>query len=189
MNKSIIIIILLAACFSSYGQRQLLIRGVISDSLSGDPLIGASISVDQRSGTVSDANGHFSLLTRGEKIRVDCRYVGYLPFRMTILAGSRDSIVLSVKLVRSVTLLDEIVVSASRYEQKLSEVLVSMDIIKPERISNNSITSLDDIIVQTPGVEILDGQPGIRGGSGYSYGAGSRVLVLMDDLPILIKKR
>ena len=34
-------------------------------------------------------------------------------------------------------------------------------------------------------MDILDGQPGIRGGAGYSYGAGSRVLVLLDDLPIL----
>jgi len=77
------------------------------------------------------------------------------------------------------------VVSAGKYEQRLSDVMVSVDIIKPERIANTSTTSLETIIRQTPGVEILDGQPGIRGGSGYSYGAGSRVLVLMDDLPIL----
>ena len=31
----------------------------------------------------------------------------------------------------------------------------------------------------------MDGQPSIRGGSGYSYGAGSRAMVLIDDLPIL----
>jgi len=63
--------------------------------------------------------------------------------------------------------------------------MVSVDIIKPERIANTSTTSLETILRQTPGVEILDGQPGIRGGSGYSYGAGSRVHVLLDDLPIL----
>jgi iron complex outermembrane receptor protein len=85
----------------------------------------------------------------------------------------------------SVTMLDEIVVSAGRYEQKLSDVMVSVDVIKPERIAHTNTLSLDAIIRQTPGVEILDGQPGIRGGAGYSYGAGSRVLVLMDDLPIL----
>ena len=36
-----------------------------------------------------------------------------------------------------------------------------------------------------PGVTVIDGQANIRGGSGYSYGAGSRVLLLMDDLPVL----
>jgi outer membrane cobalamin receptor len=185
MNRSIIILILLAIVSSSYSQKQLVVKGMISDSLSGEPLIGASISMDEKSGTVSDASGHFILLTEGEVISVNFRYVGYQPYRQTVFAGSRDTIYLNVKMAPSVTVLDEIVVSASRYEQKLSEVLVSMDIIKPERISNNSITSLDNIIVQTPGVEILDGQPGIRGGAGYSYGAGSRVMVLMDDLPIL----
>ena len=185
MKKSILILILLAVFTAIYSQKPLVIRGMISDSLTGEPLIGASISVDEKKGTISDAGGQYILLTEGEVISVICRYLGYQAYKKTLYAGSRDTIILSVSLVRSVTLLDEIVVSASRYEQKLSEVLVSMDIIKPERISNNSISSLDNIINQTPGVEILDGQPGIRGGAGYSYGAGSRVLVLMDDLPIL----
>jgi len=185
MKKSILIFILLAAFSALYSQKPLVIKGMISDSLTGDPLIGASISVDEKKGTISDAGGYYILHTEGEVISVICRYLGYQAYRKTLYTGSRDTIILSVSLVRSVTLLDEIVVSASRYEQKLSEVLVSMDIIKPERISNNSISSLDNIINQTPGVEILDGQPGIRGGAGYSYGAGSRVLVLMDDLPIL----
>ncbi|MFC2112494.1 TonB-dependent receptor plug domain-containing protein, partial [Bacteroidota bacterium] len=96
-----------------------------------------------------------------------------------------DTVILNVRLNRSVTPMDEIVVSAGKYEQRLSDVMVSLDIIKPERIANTSTTSLETILRQTPGVEILDGQPSIRGGSGYSYGAGSRVLVLMDDLPIL----
>jgi outer membrane receptor protein involved in Fe transport len=36
-----------------------------------------------------------------------------------------------------------------------------------------------------PGVTIIDGQANIRGGSGWSYGAGSRVQLLVDDLPQL----
>ena len=38
---------------------------------------------------------------------------------------------------------------------------------------------------KTPGVSILDGQVGIRGGSGYSYGVGSRVQMLLDGMPLL----
>ncbi len=41
------------------------------------------------------------------------------------------------------------------------------------------------ILEKTPGISILDGQPSIRGGSGFSYGVGSRVLMLVDDLPML----
>ncbi len=32
---------------------------------------------------------------------------------------------------------------------------------------------------------MIDGQANIRGGSGYSYGAGSRVMLLLDDMPAL----
>ena len=36
-----------------------------------------------------------------------------------------------------------------------------------------------------PGVNITDGQANIRGGSGWSYGAGTRVQVLVDDMPLI----
>ena len=32
---------------------------------------------------------------------------------------------------------------------------------------------------------MVDGEPQIRSGSGFSYGAGSRVMVMVDDLPVL----
>jgi len=82
-------------------------------------------------------------------------------------------------------ILDEVVVSAGRYEQKLSEVTVSMEVLKSHQISNQNITSLDMILEKTSGITILDGQPSIRGGSGYSYGAGSRVLMMLDDMPMI----
>ena len=34
-------------------------------------------------------------------------------------------------------------------------------------------------------MSLVDGEPQIRSGSGFSYGAGSRVMVLVDDLPVL----
>ena len=37
----------------------------------------------------------------------------------------------------------------------------------------------------TPGIEVMDGQASVRGGSGFSYGAGSRVLALIDGLPMV----
>jgi iron complex outermembrane receptor protein len=82
-------------------------------------------------------------------------------------------------------MLDEVVVSAGKYEQKLSEVTVSMEVIKPYQLSDQNITSLDMILERSPGISILDGQPSIRGGSGFSYGAGSRVMMLVDDLPLI----
>ncbi|UCH15714.1 MAG: TonB-dependent receptor [Bacteroidales bacterium] len=96
-----------------------------------------------------------------------------------------DTLVVNISMVTDITMLDEIVVTAGKYEQKLSDVTVSLDVLKPRRIEVTNATSMEMIINQMPGIDVLDGQTSIRGGSGYSFGAGSRVLVLIDDLPIL----
>ena len=78
-----------------------------------------------------------------------------------------------------------VVVAASRRKQKLEEVTVSMDVISDELIANKGITDLKQAVDQTPGAYVMDGQVSIRGGSGFSYGAGSRVLILWNETPLL----
>ncbi len=185
LKKYLAILFLTALVNSSGAQEISVITGRITDSLTGDPLLGASVITGARSGTITDADGGYSFRTSEQQLLITFRYVGYRAVVRELQVRGQDTIFLDVRLQRSLTALDEIVVSAGKYEQRLSDIMVSMDIIKPERIANTSTTSLETVIRQTPGVEILGGQPSIRGGSGYSYGAGSRVLVLMDDLPIL----
>jgi len=60
-----------------------------------------------------------------------------------------------------------------------------MEVLKPSLIENKSIQSVETAIDQVPGVNVIDGQANIRGGSGFSYGAGSRVLVMVDEMPML----
>ena len=60
-----------------------------------------------------------------------------------------------------------------------------MEVIKPQMIENKNTTEIQTAMEQIPGVNITDGQANIRGGSGWSYGAGSRVLVMVDDMPLI----
>ncbi|MCD6367024.1 MAG: TonB-dependent receptor, partial [Bacteroidales bacterium] len=82
-------------------------------------------------------------------------------------------------------LINEVVVSASKFKQKISDVTVSMVVIKPKMIDNINAANSEEVLNLIPGLDIYDSQPSIRGGSGYSYGAGTRVLVMVDDLPVL----
>ena len=50
-----------------------------------------------------------------------------------------------------------------------------MEVIKPSLIENKNTTDIQSAMDQIPGVNITDGQANIRGGSGWSYGNGSRV--------------
>ena len=167
------------------GQAPGSVTGTIIDAGSGEPLIAVHVSVDRRSGTTTDLEGAFSLsLAVGEHL-IEFSYMGYTDQRKEITLREGENLHLEIAMSRSSRMLDEVVVSAGKYEQKLSEVTVSLEVIKPYQLSNQNISSLDMILEKTPGISILDGQPSIRGGSGFSYGAGSRVLMLVDDLPMI----
>lgn len=161
------------------------VHGVVSDKSTGEPLIGVNVITDSGVGTTTDVEGKYRLeLTVGE-YQVEFRFVGYTTQFIKVGIALQERIELNVELKTSEGLLNTLVVSGSRYEKKLSEETVTIDVIKPELISNANNISIDESIEKIPGVNVIDGQANIRGGSGYSYGAGSRVLLLMDDLPIL----
>lgn len=148
-------------------------------------MIAVSISANGRTGTISDSLGTFKLFLSPGQHTISFHFVGYEIVTERVTARIGEPAELQVSMVGSTKVLDEVVVSAGRYEQKLSDVTVSMEVLKARQITNQNITSLDMILQKTSGINILDGQPSIRGGSGYSYGAGSRVLMLVDDMPMI----
>jgi len=77
------------------------------------------------------------------------------------------------------------VVVAGKRRQAIEEIPVSMEILRPQLIDNKGITDLEQAVDQTPGVYTMDGQVSIRGGSGFAYGTGSRVLLLWNGMPLL----
>jgi outer membrane receptor protein involved in Fe transport len=155
------------------------ISGTIIDT-EGNPIIGANISCGY-SGTISDENGNYTLA-----ISDNCTIIIAYPGFKSIERKSTD-----ITNPYDVTLevyeeqLDQLVVTASKFEQRISESTVSVDIVKPDLIKSANATRVDAILDKVPGVQMIGGQANIRGGSGFSYGAGSRVMVLFDDMPFL----
>jgi iron complex outermembrane receptor protein len=76
-------------------------------------------------------------------------------------------------------------VRAARFEKQIEEVNVSMEVLRPSLVANKGFTNLEQAVNQSPGVFTMDGQVSIRGGGGYSYGAGSRVLLVWNGVPML----
>jgi iron complex outermembrane receptor protein len=148
-------------------------------------LVAVNVIADGQSGTATDLHGTYSLTLEVGQHHIWFSYLGYSRQEYDIIVRDGETLQLDISLEESSEMLEEVVVSAGKYEQKLSEVTVSMEVIKPHALENQNITSLDMILEKTTGISILDGQPSIRGGSGFSYGVGSRVLMLVDDLPML----
>ena len=185
MKKYLLILLLHLVYIFASAQETVIVYGIVTDSINDDPLTGAIIVVDETSGTMSDNAGFYSIAVAGYEITLTCRFLGYENATLTTGISGRDSLRVDFRMKQSYTPLGNIVVSAGKYEQKLSDVMVSLEVIKPDRVYNTNAVTLESVIRQTPGVDVMEGQPSIRGGSGYSYGAGSRVLVLIDDLPLI----
>jgi outer membrane receptor protein involved in Fe transport len=162
-----------------------IVKGKVFDNISREPLVGANIIYGESRGTITDKSGYYYFKTGSGNLSISFQYVGYKSLTKSVLLQSNDTIELNAGLEQEINEIDQIVVSANRKEQKVSESTVSLSIIRPDILEKNHITDAEDLINKTSGIEILDGQASIRGGSGFSYGAGSRVLALIDGLPVV----
>ena len=169
------------SAFPVHGQ----IKGKVYDATTMESLRGVHVIYGNVAGTVTDSDGLYSFSVGPGRVEVSFRFVGYGSVSRVLNIIEGTPIQLDIGMVPLVSEINEIVVSAGKASQKISELTVSMNIIKPYMITENHIINAEEILNKTPGIEIMDGQASIRGGSGYSYGAGSRVLALIDGLPIL----
>jgi len=81
--------------------------------------------------------------------------------------------------------LNTVDVVVGKFDKPIEDQTVSLEILKPELIENKNTRSIETALDQTPGLNILDGEPQIRGGSGFTFGVGSKVAVIVDDMPML----
>lgn len=162
------------------------IQGRIVDGETKEPVPFVNITVGETGkGTASDMEGRFTLELKAGLTRLNFSAVGYeKEFRLVdVKAGVTTT--LNLEMMRKAQVLETTVVSAGRYEQKQQELTTTVDVIQPSLIQNKNTITMDKAVEQTPGVAIVDNEPQIRGGSGFSSGLGSRVLILVDDMPMM----
>ncbi len=165
--------------------QQASVHGVVTDAFTRESLPGVNVVLDLNTGTSTDDSGYFELQLPSGPVSLTFRFIGYKDEVINLQLKPGEMVQRNVQLHSGAIELTTAVISASRYEQRLSDVNVSMEVIPAEFIERVNTRQLDETVNLLPGVDVLDGQANIRGGSGYSYGAGSRVLMLLDDLPLL----
>ena len=162
-----------------YGLSQ--VTGTIVDKASKEPVYGAKIIASTGEKALSDIDGRFTITPRE------------YPSTLVISAQTfmNDTLVVeksgdyTIHLVEPVQMIKTVVVTAGRRDQDVEDVSISMEIIRPELFDNKGLVDLEQAVDQSPGVFAMDGQVSIRGGSGFAYGAGSRVLLLWNGIPII----
>ncbi len=161
------------------------VTGVVTDHRSKQGLIGVNVVHAPGKGTITDVDGRYILRLDAGQQQLTFSYIGYTTVRKPVLLSAGKTVELDLTMETAAAQLDMVVISAGKFEQRVGEVTQSLSVLRPDLVRNKNITSLSDALDQVPGVAIVDEEPQIRAGSGFSYGAGSRVQVLVDDVPIL----
>jgi outer membrane cobalamin receptor len=161
-----------------------IIEGVITESDSGEPIHGVYIISSDNRGTVTDEKGFYSFKTDNDTVEITYQFIGYKSIMRSVVVPA-GLMRLDVAMDMDIKEIGQIVVSADRTERRVAELTVSMDILKSTDFLSRHITDPQELVTKTSGIEVLDGQASIRGGSGFSYGVGSRVLALIDGLPVI----
>lgn len=160
--------------------------GVIKDSESGQPIPFVNISVkDATGGGASDLDGKYEITVKPGIKTFVFSAIGYEKVSKIVEVKPGATQPLNISMLQTAKQLDVTVVSASKYAVKQQELTSSVEVVKASLVENKNVTSIDKAIEQTPGVAIIDNEPQVRGGSGFSSGLGSRVMVLVDDIPMM----
>ncbi len=168
---------------SNYGT----LAGKVTDSNTGIPLPGANIILVQTvMGASSDLDGNFEVdnIPAG-KYEVKATMMGYKNMTVAVTITSGEKTVINFKLEETAIESPAIVVTASKKAQSFQDVPNSISIISLKEIERRNKPYIDEVMEYIPGVNMMRGDVNIRGSSGFSLGAGSRVLFLVDGIPMM----
>ncbi len=187
-NKVTLLLSFFICCWGILQAQNGKILGVVTDADSGEtlPFVNISVNVgEDLKGAQTDFDGNYEIELPEGTHEIKFSFIGYQTQKITQALEAGQTITLNVEMGTESQIMETVVVTGNKFEKKLSEVTVSMEVLKPAALANANDTEISQSIERVPGVDVVDGQANIRGGSGYSYGAGSRVMLLMDGLPVL----
>jgi outer membrane receptor protein involved in Fe transport len=184
MKKSTILFFFTLLSFSLFAQK-ITVKGLITNANGQEPLVQAIVKIGDKAAT-TDTDGRYEIqLDKAGTYPIVVSFIGFNTIEKNVSITEGGTSDMNFALAESDNLLNTTTVTAGKFEKPLSEVTVSLDILKSQLIENVNARRVDDVLQKVPGVNVIDGQANIRGGSGWSYGAGSRVLLLIDDIPAL----
>ena len=150
MKKIFLIVFTIALSINLFGQQT--ITGYVFDSETKEPLVGATIVLrSNHQGTVTNANGQFTIQTDAQEDTLEISYIGY----------EKQSIVnpnstLAISLSSSVSNLQQIMVTANREAALRTESPVAISKLSPAIISDTKPVLITELINKIPGVVMLN---------------------------------
>ncbi len=146
--RKLLLVVLLHFSFQAYSQ-EITFKGTITDKETKEPIAGVNIALKGKLiGTISDANGNFSLkIPSKPPFVLVISSIGFQKQEIEINDATQS---LSVSLTQKSELLDETVITASRVEENILQSPVSI-----EKMDTKAIR-------ETPSINFYDGLQNIK---------------------------
>ncbi len=151
-----------------------------------DVLPGANVLISDSIGIATDSLGAFSFKLKPGEYTVKISFVGFETMTDKITISADQPLEQSYQLGVDDLLLDVMVVTDTRYKQRIEDATSSLDVIPASVIEKKVSGNVQKAISQLPSVHIIEGQVNIRGGNGWAFGVGSRVMMLQDGIPMMM---
>ena len=163
------------------------LTGQITDQKTGETLPGANVQVlGTILGAGADENG---------KYRIDNLPPGWYDIRVSMISyrthtekkvviREGETTTFDVELRETVIEFDPIVVLGGKTKQRLDQANVSLSVVTSREIESRNATNIIEALETAPGINFIGNQINIRGSNGYTFGAGNKVLLLVDDVPV-----
>jgi outer membrane receptor for ferrienterochelin and colicins len=186
IRKNLYTLILYATVVFSQNKGQ--IAGQAVDAKTGAGLPGVNIMLeDTMLGQITDLSGRFELRQIPVGVyTLRASMVGYVRVKIKEVHVTADAVT-SLKIVLESTLIEkaDMVVTAGKRRQSIQDSPTSVGVLTNRDMSQKNEIYLDKMLESASGVNFMGPQINIRGSSGFNYGAGTRVLMLIDGVPIL----
>ncbi|MBN2102835.1 TonB-dependent receptor [bacterium] len=170
-----------------FAQTKGAIEGWIIEENTGNPLYGANIMAKGTLlGNSSDTGGYFNIqnLPTGPHL-LQITMIGYEKQSVPVSIRPDATAQVTVHLAPTVLKQPTLVVTATKRKQHIEDAPTTVDVIQSEYILKRNPATLDEVLVNTPGLGIIEGQIELRGSTGFNYAAGSRVLLMIDGHPMI----
>lgn len=161
------------------------IYGNVKDNL-GDPLLGVNVVIEGTLiGVATDSKGDFNISNiKNGNYYLTASIIGYKKYRSNLIAVDNNGSELNIVMSPTSYRLDQLIITANKFGQDLREIPSSSYVLNSKIFDEKNYQKVDDAFRYVPGITMTQDQISIRGSSGYSRGAGTRVLVAIDGIPI-----
>lgn len=183
-----ILLLCITGFTTAQAQKTYTISGIVTDAANKETLPQAHIMIDGKSGVgaVTDFDGRYTLTVSQPEVTLIYHYIGYDVQRQQVsFKPGETQKEISVALRTKATELRAVKVVGTRYTADAKTSIQTLEVVGLKELEKKNATTLDKALSNVAGLAIVDNEPQMRGGSGFSSGMGSRVGMLLDEMPIL----